>query len=57
MPDIIPMLRAEHPGAEFLRRRLADALVRGDWTTAKRLTRWLDWVLNGPRPAPSLRRA
>jgi hypothetical protein len=55
-----PFITISHPDdprADFLRRRLADAVARHDWKTVLRLQRWLDFVLNGTRYAPPRRRA
>jgi hypothetical protein len=42
------VLRAEQEGLEFLKRRLASAIERGDDPTAMRLSRQLDRAINGP---------
>jgi hypothetical protein len=44
-----PLLRRNKPRAEFVRRRLADAIERGDDQAAARLRALLDAMLNGPR--------
>ena len=61
MPDVITLPPRIRPGfhsdsVEFLRRRFAEALIKGDDRTAARLRVWLDRALNGPRPAPSMSR-
>ena len=42
------VLRAEQEGIDFLKRRLASAILRGDDPTALRLSRQLDRAINGP---------